>query len=657
MASVKKLIRMLLAGNSRHIPFRNTYYMCCHNLIVQSLNKRAEKALPISSLLNQLSALTSITLPLDVDEKEKGVIVSEADKTMAGIFNLLGSGDVKLDPIPWSKDFISGYEWKKGTYYRKYIQVDLSNHADVKVPRELSRCHHLLHLALAYNFTSEKKYARTVVEHIVNWIEENPLMYSINWCCAMDVAIRAVNWIWSLSLLNNFEVTDEELKIIRNSLYQHGWFIYNNLEGANYEYNNNHYFSDIVGLLHIGLLFREDFTAQKWLQFAIDSFYRETRLQVLPSGMSFEGSTNYHRLVTELVLTSVILLRRNGIHVPPDIVYRLENMVEFVMRLTLPDGTMPVIGDQDNGRLLPWGIENINDHRYLLTVGALVFDRGDFKYYGSGYNVYAAIFSSISSRILYNRIVTNQTLIKSFYFKDAGLVLMRDGNNSLLFNVDNQGMYRDSYNGSSHTHCDWFSFVLAVNKTAFIVDPGSYVYSSDAHARNHFRSTCMHNTIVVDGKDQVEINECLLWRMKRDTSPQIIKWRTNDQFDLIECAHDGFRKLDDNIRHQRSVFFDKQSVEWLVTDNISAKSGHNFIAYFHLDTNVHADIVGRTVMLKKKDTTIELHFETESDIEVLLVDDVVSKGYGSSENSKTILVKTKKINDFNLETRIWERKD
>ncbi len=57
-------------------------------------------------------------------------------------------------------------------------------------------------------------------------------------------------------------------------------------------------------------------------------------------------------------------------------------MLEVILYLTGPDGCVPQIGDNDDGRLLilsgypEWPR---HDHRYLLALGAVLFHRGDFK--------------------------------------------------------------------------------------------------------------------------------------------------------------------------------------------------------------------------------------------------------------------------------------
>ena len=194
----------------------------------------------------------------NIENKVKNDIIQWANQTLEHQFDYLGSGLVKVDPIDWHSDFKTGFTWPKGKFYRKYVEVDLSNDADVKVPRELSRCHHLLWLGETYLFTKDEKYAKEIIFQIENWIDENPLMYSINWCCAMDVSIRAINWIYAVNMImESPNVTDNFIKILYRSLFEHGFFIYNNLE-KDIPYSNNHYASDLVGLLFLSQIFPEN---------------------------------------------------------------------------------------------------------------------------------------------------------------------------------------------------------------------------------------------------------------------------------------------------------------------------------------------------------------------------------------------------------------
>ena len=55
-------------------------------------------------------------------------------------------------------------------------------------------------LYAAYQATGNNRYVHEYLRQTLEWIDSNPLMYSINWGCAMDVAIRAVNWVYALNM-------------------------------------------------------------------------------------------------------------------------------------------------------------------------------------------------------------------------------------------------------------------------------------------------------------------------------------------------------------------------------------------------------------------------------------------------------------------------
>jgi hypothetical protein len=76
-------------------------------------------------------------------------IVSTADKINNNIFNLLGSGDVNMgENINWHCDFKNSFCWDPKTYYKDIKRP--YGKADIKVPWELSRFHHLTLLGEAY---------------------------------------------------------------------------------------------------------------------------------------------------------------------------------------------------------------------------------------------------------------------------------------------------------------------------------------------------------------------------------------------------------------------------------------------------------------------------------------------------------------------------
>ena len=53
----------------------------------------------------------------------------------------------------------------------------------------------------------------------------------------------------------------------------------------------------------------------------------------------------------------------------------------------------------------------------------------------------------------------------------------------------------------NHAHNDILSFELAFDGNVLVTDPGTYVYTPLPDMRNRFRSTSMHNSLVIDGRD------------------------------------------------------------------------------------------------------------------------------------------------------------
>lgn len=316
--------------------------------------------------------------------------INDTDEICNHIFDLLGSGKTELGKeINWHLDFKSGFRWNPKEYYLwTGKHVILNDDSDVKVPWELSRCQHFVTLGKAYWYIGDEKYAKEFVSEVESWIENNPVELGVNWACTMDVAIRVVNWIWGYYFFCNSKTLTKEFKIkFFKSLFLHGRHIINNLEFGHIR--GNHYLSDIVGLIYLGIFFQETKDGKKWLEKGLSALKEEIVLQVYPDGVDFEGSISYHRLVIELFLSATLLCIKNGITFSEWYMNRLEKMIEFVMYYTKPDGTAPQIGDNDDGRLhilSNYGSWNRLDHRYLLSVGAGLFKREDFKRAAGGFH-------------------------------------------------------------------------------------------------------------------------------------------------------------------------------------------------------------------------------------------------------------------------------
>ena len=178
-------------------------------------------------------------------------------------------------------------------------------------------------------------------------------------------------------------------------------------------------------------------------------------MQVLPSGIHFERATSYHRLVTEFFFYSYLLLKRTGKIIPLDIKSRIKTMLQFVMHAIKPDGSMALIGDNDDGRLLPFCKNDINDNRYLLSLGASEFNDKNFHRYSKGYTADCFFLVGEIMPLQNNCSVNIEDMPTIKVFEDAGFGILRGNEYYVLYNNNGFSRYANAKsitNSTSHTY-------------------------------------------------------------------------------------------------------------------------------------------------------------------------------------------------------------
>lgn len=587
--------------------------------------------------------------------REANDILLLADKTIAHEFDYLGSNYVKLNPIDWHFDFKSGYKWPNNKFYMDYKLIMSENDSDVKVPWELSRCHHLLWLGEAYLITKDNKYAKEIIDQIYDWIDKNSLMYSINWTCSMEVAIRSVNWLYAVNMISSSPMLSHSfLEIFYLSLKEHGFFIYNNLEKT-FPFSTNHYAANICGLLFLGQLFKNTSYGNKWWKYGISEFFSEVRTQVLPSGVHFEKSISYHRLMTEMFSYTYLMLKRLNEHIPLDIELIIRNMFDFIGNYIKPNGHAPLIGDDDNGRFLPFMKYTFSDHRYLLSIATIIYKDGFFKYKSGKYFLDNYFILGRNSLNEFNHVKKVNYPNKSQPYFDAGFYIVRN-NETYLF-INNSGLSRypetSRNNNGSHTHADLLSFVLVIKNVDVFIDPGTYTYTGSFIDRNEFRSTRKHNTITIDELDQHELSSTDMFGVNQFAIPETFK--LNETSTLIKYigSYSIKRKNNQICYHKRMIILHKTINELIITDIINFVGDHTFEMYFHFAPNFSILQNEGTLKVNLKNMlNINLTFECERKINLHQYKDAISSSYGKIINSDCIKVSANFNSLIEIKTRI-----
>ncbi|SVC00774.1 uncharacterized protein METZ01_LOCUS253628, partial [marine metagenome] len=437
----------------------------------------------------------------------KNNLIKESDNICSHVFDFLGTD--KLDwgnPIHWSSDLQSGYEWNNH-FHTHYSQSELmpGNSIDIKIPWELNRLQHLVTLGQAWQLTNDEKYSQEFFSQLESWQESNPFCYGINWTTTMEVAIRAVNLIVAMDLLKDAPGWGTNCSSILKTIRQHGLYIEHNLEVGLQGKRiivANHYLANICGMAFIGMSYQGFPESKRWAKTGIKALEQEMKRMVLDDGFFFESSTSYHRLAVELFLYPVIFGQRLGYEFSKSYLQKLEKMLELILYLTSPGGTVPQIGDNDDGRLLilsdypDWPR---HDHRYLLGIGAVIFNREDFKAACDICPEEVFWLYGIKGVEKFNHIIPDKSSLKSRAFFDAGLFVIRNDDKK------DYALIRTRTNSknppTAHAHNDTLSLELWIDGESIFIDPGTYCYTLDSMNRNKFRSTYMHNTLRLDGEE------------------------------------------------------------------------------------------------------------------------------------------------------------
>ena len=305
------------------------------------------------------------------------------------------------------------------------------------------------------------------------------------------------------------EITGRE-RLIR-SLYLHGRHLEANL--SVYFSPNTHLQGEAVALHAIGMALGQE----RWCQTGNRIVEEELGRQVLADGAHFELSSYYHVYALDLFLYHAMLRgERNG---------TLARMADYLEGLLGPDGILPLLGDDDGGRLFhPYGPRR-----------------------GFGAATLAACRAWLGGPVMAKR--------TQRHFPASGLVCWHWGEGALYFDGGGFGAL-----SAGHSHADALSLALRWRGADVLLDPGTFSYMSGE--RNRFRTARAHNTM---GIGQAEPAGPFSWRSR----PEV----------RVTVSADGMRADGEcragGVTHRRRVGVVDNRFIW-VLDTVSEAAEQNW---------------------------------------------------------------------------------
>lgn len=514
--------------------------------------------------------------------------IEEADQILNGELKYFSHQFVKTGfPPNWHKDPLTGFVLEPARHWTEYSD---DTDADIKFIWEANRFSFAYTLVRAYAATGDEKYPQAFWTLVEDWAHHNPPNSGPNWLDGQEIALRLMAWTFAYrAFLTSPSSTPDRLARFKLYLAAQAERIYRNHSFA-VSSHNNHAVTEAFALWMVGLLFPELKNASTYLAVGKASLEREARLQIFPDGAYSMYSLNYHRFILQLYLCAIRLSEIYQLPFTTQLIASVTQSIEFLALLIEPQtGQMPLYGSNDGALVLPLNNCDFTDYRPLLqlgwyiTKGGRLFEPGPWD---------EDIFWLCGEKALIpspsptgRRESAESPSPRGRGGSDEGTTSFPHGGIYLLRGAHSKAFIRCVRFAARPSHADQLHVDLWMGSHNLAVDAGTYLYSGEGHWRNGLAHTSVHNTVTVDGKDQMTLLSRFTWT--NWSKGKVLK---SDK-DVWQGEHDGYEP----VSHKRTVMV-LEGGRWLVIDTLAADEPHRYALHWLLNDFPYEQ-KGRAVVL------------------------------------------------------------
>jgi hypothetical protein len=216
-------------------------------------------------------------------------------------------------------------------------------------------------------------------------------------------------------------------------------------------------------------------------------------------------------------------------------------------------------------------------------------------------------------------------------FPDGGFHIIRNEKAYLLIRCGPLGM--EGVQG--HWHYDQLSFELWVDSKPILVDPGWFVYEADLDMLHHFKATRAHNTVTIDGRNQVA-RDLFIYPPPERPVPRLLKWEQGSKEFCFHGEHRLYGDLPDPVSHERMIHFKRDERSLEIRDLIEGKGTHHFEWNLHFSPQLTLTLHDRSASFRGIGIGGRLLIETASDGRIMQEDGWVALGYGVRQKAPVL---------------------
>jgi hypothetical protein len=533
-------------------------------------------------------------LPADaasaVPEAAKAAILANADRIMAGEWEMLGVVRSDMKAPDWFSDPVTGRRSDPEACAFRVNHRDDSTVGNIKQVWEVNRLQHLTLLANAWYLTRDDAYAERVDAQLRSWWAANPFLSGVNWTSGIELGVRLINFAWIRRLLAEWPGAADLFERNDLALHQIRWHQqYLAAFESRGSSANNHLIAEAAGQLAASCAFPWFAESARWRRRAAALLETSLRDNTFPSGINRDHATDYHGFVFERGAVAADEAAAAGSPVSEDCWGLLAAMADGMAALVDVRLRPPRQGDSDEGRVVLLDAPRHNRWPTLLALAVGLF--GSLSWWPSVTPDAGSIF--VAALMGGSRAVAGRPDARPSRFADAGITILRTEpacSPEIWCRCD--GGPHGFLSIAAHAHADALSVEVRCDGMDILADPGTYSYHGEPEWRSYFRSTIGHNTLEIDGRDQSQQSGPFMWahqaRTREIAEPEPeLAWT---------AEHDGYAELRPGAMHRRTVRLDRVGRAIEITDVIDG-GGQDVRMAFHLGPDVTAELVAGGAVL------------------------------------------------------------
>jgi len=472
-------------------------------------------------------------------------LLNQADEIVAGGVRLFGGELRRLDLQPPEPQ----------RHWTAYELDGLPGGIDLKDFWEPARFGWVYTLGRAYYLSGEERYAEAFWGYTLEFMGANPPYMGLNWISAQEAAMRLIALVFAA------QVFADSPQSSRERMEQLGWLVACHARRIPptlvyaLAQNNNHLLAEAAGLFTAGLALPNHPRSAGWRSAGWRWFNYGLQTQIQPEGAYTQHSTNYQRVMLQLALWMAAIAGTQQMEFPSTVQGKLQAATQWLIALLdPPSGGVPNLGPNDGAYFLPLTSCPFADYRPVLQAAALEFLDQPLAP--------AREWDEMSAWLV-------RAAKRSGQLEGSSKLEKRSVNATPLVLVNQQSeswaYLRAARFTSRPGHADQLHLDLWWQGMNIAQDAGTYLYNAPKPWGNSLARTAVHNTLTINGEDQMLPAGRFLWLDWANSRVLSRDQAAGDGTTCLVAEHDGYRRF--GMTHRRSVEAQRNG-NWIIEDRL-----------------------------------------------------------------------------------------